>query len=70
MVPDAWSLVGSYLSFKIHSAYIQINDMNLNKTDDAELLKQFFISNVNMVLTVLGEDTLSVLCQLYDGKSF
>lgn len=66
MVPHAWSLGVPYLSFKIYSAYIQINDMNLNMTDDAE----FLIGNVNMVLTVLGKDPLSILCQFYDGKSF
>lgn len=33
MVPHAWSLGISYLSFKIHLAYIQINNINLCMTE-------------------------------------
>lgn len=39
VVPLAWSLGIPFLSFKIHSVYIQINDINLNTTDNVELLK-------------------------------
>lgn len=37
-VPHGWSLDVSYLCFQIDSVYIQINDRNLNMTDDAGLL--------------------------------
>lgn len=39
MAPRAWSLGISFLSFKIHSAYMRINNINLNMTDNVELLK-------------------------------